>query len=68
VNGQAYTLETGGTDDGTAISWRFQTRWFEPNNGFQASVWQIRIHGRGAGTVTVRRDYASAAATRRRST
>jgi hypothetical protein len=60
VSGQTYQLESGGTDDGVAISWRFQTRWVEPNSGFNASVWQSRIHGRGAGTITIRRDYASA--------
>lgn len=59
VTGQSYQLETTGADDGVAIAGRFQTRWLEPNNGFQASVWQIRIHGRGAGTATIRKDYAS---------
>lgn len=61
VSGQCYQLDTGGTDDGASISFRFQTRWVEPNSGFQAQVWQLRIHGRGTGTLTVRRDYASAA-------
>lgn len=60
VNGQVYTLNSAGTDDGTAISWRFQTRWIELSSGFLASVWQIRLQGRGTGTCTVRKDYASA--------
>jgi hypothetical protein len=60
VSGQTYQLESGGSDDGAAISWRFQTRWIEPNGGFESSLWQVRIHGRGAGTLTVRSDYASA--------
>lgn len=60
VSGQNYTLDTTGADDGTAISWRIQTRWIEPNSGFQNSLWQVRIHGRGAGTITFRKDYASA--------
>lgn len=59
VSGQTYVLESGGSDDGAAITWRLQTRWTEPNGGFEASVWQLRIHGRGAGTLTVRTDYAS---------
>ena len=59
VSGQVYTLDTGGADDGTAIAWRFQTRWYEPNAGFQASIWQLRLHGRGEGTLTVFVDYAS---------
>jgi hypothetical protein len=58
VSGQVYELDTGGTDDGAAISWRWQSRWIELNSGFQASMWQIRIHGRGEGTVTFRVDYS----------
>lgn len=59
VNGQMYQLDTGGTDDGTAISGLFQTRWLVPNGGFQAQLWQVRLHGRGSGTMTVRADYAN---------
>lgn len=57
VNGQMYQLDTGGTDDGTAISGWFQTRWLVPNGGFQAQVWQLRFHGRGSGTIEFRKDY-----------
>lgn len=57
VNGQMYQLDTGGTDDGTAISGWFQTRWVVPNGGFQAQVWQLRLHGRGSGTIEFRKDY-----------
>jgi hypothetical protein len=60
VNGQIFQLESGGTDNGAAITGRLQTRWFELNAGFEAVLWQIRIHGRGLGTMTVRKDYASA--------
>lgn len=60
VNGQVYQLDTGGADDGAAISWRLQTRWFEINSGFRSTTWQVRVHGRGVGTLTVRKDYASA--------
>jgi hypothetical protein len=63
VSGQAYIQNSGGTDDGVAISYRIQTRWFELSDGFLASVWQIRLHGRGSGTMTVRTDYASAGGT-----
>lgn len=59
VNGQVYQLDSGGTDDGIAITSRLQTRWLELSAGFQASLWQIRLHGRGSGTVTVRRDYVT---------
>lgn len=57
--GQVYQLDSGGTDDGTAIAWRFQTRWFELSDGFLASVWQVRLFGRGTGTLTLLTDYAS---------
>lgn len=57
VSGQVYQLDQGGTDDGTAITWRLQTRWQELSAGFLASVWQIRVHGRGTGTLTVLTDY-----------
>jgi hypothetical protein len=59
VSGQCYQLNSGGTDDGAAISWRFQTRWIELSTDFLASVWQIRLQGRGSGQCTVRKDYAS---------
>lgn len=61
--GQTYKLASGGADDGTAISWWIQTRWLAPNGGFQAFLWQLRVHGRGTGTVTVRKDYESAGGT-----
>lgn len=59
VDGQAYVLDSGGTDDGAAISYRFQTRWFQLNDGYKAVLWQIRLHGRGAGTFFCRKDYAA---------
>lgn len=60
VSGQAYTLDSGGTDNGTGIAFRFQTRWFSLNEGFKAILWQIRMHGRGTGTVTARFNFAIA--------
>lgn len=57
VDGQLYVLASGGTDDGAAISGWMQTRWILPNGGFQAQLWQVRVHGRGQGTMTVRTDY-----------
>lgn len=59
VSGQVYRLGEGGSDDGAPIAGRLQTRWQVLNGGFQASVWQVRVHGRGAGTMTVRTDYVS---------
>lgn len=57
VDGQVYQLDKGGTDDGSAIVGWFQTRWVVPNGGFQAYLWQVRVHGRGTGTMTIRADY-----------
>lgn len=57
VNGQLYKLESGATDDGAAITGFFQTRWIAPHAGFKVSLWQIRLRGRGVGTMTVRADY-----------
>lgn len=59
VNGQVYELNSGGTDDGAAIVGYFQTRWIELSSDFLASVWQIRLQGRGSGQCTVLKDYAS---------
>lgn len=61
VTGQVYNLYTGGTDDGTAIASRFQTRWMETNSGFLSTIWQIRMFGRGTVTATIRKDYEDAA-------
>jgi hypothetical protein len=36
VTGQVYQQLATGADDGAAIPWRFQTRWFELNAGFNA--------------------------------
>lgn len=57
VTGQVYTLDQGGTDDGAAISWRFQTRWFDLAGGLLATVWQVRAQMRGAGVFTVLKNY-----------
>ena len=63
ANGQMYQLDSGGMDDGAAISWYFQTRWFVPSGGFRAQLWQARLHGRGSGTMAVRADYEDAGGT-----
>ncbi len=65
VAGQVWEMDRTGADNGTAISWRIQTRWIPPNSGFKAFLWQLRIHGRGMGTLTIRKDYASQGGTSR---
>lgn len=57
ANGQVYHLDTGGTDDGAAISGYFQSRWIVPNGGYKAQLWKLRCQGRGNGTMTIRTDY-----------
>lgn len=59
VTGQAYQLYSGGTDDGTAISTRFQTRWYEVSGGFLAQLWQVRLQLRGTFTMALRKDFLS---------
>lgn len=57
TSGRVYELYSGGTDDGTSITSRFQTRWFEPQDGFDTQMWRVRLHGRGSGTLKVLLDY-----------
>lgn len=59
VSGQVYELYSGGTDDGTPISSRLQTRWYEPGEGFLTQLFRLRLHGFGSFTLQVLRDYAS---------
>jgi hypothetical protein len=59
VSGQVYNLFTGGSDDGAAIDWRFQTKWFEPASGFLMQPWRLRLQGRGEGLLDTRLDYES---------
>ena len=56
VVGQSYQLESGGTDDGAAISGRLQTRWMDLLGGFNASILHLHVRGRGMGTVQVLKD------------
>jgi hypothetical protein len=49
-NGQVYQLNSGGTDDGTAIAWRFQTRWIELSSGLPRVGVADPVQGRGSGT------------------
>lgn len=60
ASGQVYLLDSTGADDGVAISWRFQTRWFNPAGSFFCTIWKLRGHLRGSGNLTVLKDYATA--------
>jgi hypothetical protein len=57
VVGQVYKRLTGGSDDGTAITSRFQGRWAEPTGGHQVRITRARVVGRGAFSLDVFTDY-----------
>jgi hypothetical protein len=57
VVGQVYRRLTGGSDDGTAITSRFQGRWAEPTGGHQVRINRARVTGRGSFTLDVFTDY-----------
>jgi hypothetical protein len=58
VNGQAYERFKGGSDDGAAITSRFQTRWVAPTSGHPCRIARVRISGRGTVPVDVLIDYS----------
>lgn len=47
----------GGSDDGTAITCRAQTKWFEPNAGSSVRFRRAVVNGRGDFTLYVKKDY-----------
>lgn len=57
VAGQAYQLNSGGTDDGAAITGYLQTLWMDLLGGYKASILHVRVRGRGTGQVQIRKDY-----------
>lgn len=52
-----YQTFKGGSDDGTAIAARWQSRWFEPTAGTRISLRRCRLSGIGAFTLALKRDY-----------
>ena len=61
--GQLYTVGSGGSDDGTAITSWFETHTFEPHGGHQARVQQIAVQGRGTFTIKTMMDYTTSGGT-----
>lgn len=57
VSGQIYEKLRTGTDDGAAIASWFQSRWFEPSNGFLTRLRRLTALGRGTYNLYTRRDY-----------
>lgn len=59
VTGQMYSLNSGGTDDGTAIQSWFLTRVFEPLGGLESRMQKAQIRVAGTTNVQVLADYAT---------
>jgi hypothetical protein len=57
VNGMVYNGYSGGSDNGVAITSKFQTRWMEPARGYKARIRRIRFTGRGIFNATVLQDF-----------
>lgn len=57
VSGQVYEKLKGGADDGAAIASWFQTRWFEPSNGFLTRMRKLSALGRGTFNLYTRKDF-----------
>ena len=55
--GIIYEIFSGGSDDGTPITCRAQTKWFEPNGGSSTRFRRAVVNGRGVFTIYVKRDY-----------
>lgn len=63
TNGLVLDSHTGGSDNGSAISSYFQTRWLEPNAGNKCRIRRLRFIGKGQFTATVFKDYQDTADT-----
>lgn len=55
--GRAYQLLSGGSDTGSSITSRFQTKWFELNDGYECRVHRVRATVGGNVTLGLRRNY-----------
>lgn len=58
VNGQVYTLESGGTDDGAAISSRWRSGWLQIGGGHLSRFHRVGVLSRGTFTLTMITDGA----------
>lgn len=54
---KVYDVFTGWTDDGSAITANFQTRWFTPTGSNQLRVQRVRLFGRGIFGLYFKQDY-----------
>lgn len=58
-SGYAYRLFNGGSDDGTAIAARFQSKWFDLRNLGLVRLRRLRMAGRGTYSLYVKGDYTT---------
>lgn len=57
VSGQVFQQLSGGSDNGAAIASWFQTKWFEPTEGFFTRFRSAKALGRGSFDLYTRKDY-----------
>lgn len=55
--GYIFDVFSGGSDDGSAIACRAQTKWFEPNGGSSTRFRRAVVNGRGSFQLYVKHDY-----------
>lgn len=55
--GYVLNVFTGGSDDGSSITSRWQCRWFEPMRGSEARFRRLLVAGRGEFSLLVKKDY-----------
>jgi hypothetical protein len=55
--GKCFDTFVGGNDDGTAITARYHTKWFEPGLGYKCRLRRIRVEGRGDFSIYTKGDY-----------
>lgn len=60
VSGQVFQQFSGGADNGASIASWFQTKWFEPNDGFFTRFRSAKVLGWGAMDFYRRADYSVA--------
>lgn len=58
-SGQVYEMFSGGSDDGADIASYFQTRWFEPSNGFLTRMRRLTPLCRGSFAVYTKTDFTT---------
>lgn len=58
TDGSAFNVFRSGADAGDAITARYQTKWFEPSGGLLNRYRRLRLSGRGAFSLYVKRDYS----------